>query len=269
MQPLQDWYLSAMAIRIYARCQLRFRYRYVDQLYWNRLWGSAPEERRAVERGQNFHLMARRYYAGVAPAEVADPVEQRELDAWFHLLQGFLPRTLDRAFYPELELRLNRPDLRLMAKFDLLVVDPDGRATIYDWKTEKLMPRRSLLSADPQTLVYRYLLCAAGGAYSPRGRFRPADVTMVYWNPLHPHRWYRLPYSEAQYEKDEQYLRKLWSTILSTPRDGFLATADEQVCRYCEYSPICHGRRAEQVDWTDEEALAEATLSWDDLLQGR
>lgn len=265
MLPLNERHMSAMALRTYLSCPLRFRYRYLDNLYWSRQWGSAPEEQKALERGQNFHLMARRYYSGVDPAQVADPVEQSELESWIQLLAGFLPRTADRAFHPELELRLNRPDLRLMAKFDLVVVDPDGRATIFDWKTEKRMPRKSYLLKAPQTLVYRYMLCAAGGQYSPRGRFKPEEIEMIYWNPLYPSRWERLPYSEAQFQKDEEYLRSLTAQILRTPREAFLATSEMNICRHCEYQMICHGRRAEQVDTEEEEALYEATLSWEDL----
>lgn len=265
MPPLDDRPMSALALGTYLTCPLRFRYRYVDRLYWSKLWSATEAERKAVERGQDFHLIASRLYAGVEPGRSADPVEQRELDAWVNLLQGFLPLTLDRAFYPELELRLNQPRLKLQAKFDLLVVDPDGRATIFDWKTEKQMPKRSYLLTTTQTLLYRFMLCAAGGAFSPRGRFRPQEIAMIYWNPLHPHRWERLDYSEAQFEQDEWVLQDLVSRILRTPPDGFLATSEERICPHCEYRVICHGRRADEVDLADEEELFETTLSWDTL----
>lgn len=257
--------MSAMALRTYLSCPLRFRYRYLDNLYWSSLWGTSPEERKAVEKGQNFHLMARRYYAGIDPAEVADPVEQAELQSWLIRLQGFLPLSFDQAFYPELELRLTRPEMKLMAKFDLLVVDPDGRATIYDWKTTKRMPRRDRQRRDLQTIIYRYMLCAAGGQYSPRGQFKPEEVAMVYWNPLHEAHWPRFAYSQAQYERDEAYLQGLVQQILRTPRELFVGTSAEATCRSCEYRMICHGRRMEREDQEEEEELLEETLSWDNL----
>lgn len=265
MQTLQERHMSAAALSTYQICPLRFRYRYIDNLYWSRQWGAPPEERRGLERGQNFHLMARRFYSGLEPAAVADPVEQTELEGWLALLAGFRTRTFDEAFFPELDLRLNRPGFRLMAKFDLVAVSSDGRATIYDWKTERKLPTRTYLTKAPQTLVYRYMLCAAGGQYSPRGKFRPEEISMVYWNPMYPHRWHRLEYSQAQFEKDDQHLQNLIAQILRTPREMFIATTDEGACRRCEYQMICHGRRAEQVEADDEEALFEATLSWDDL----
>jgi len=259
----QDRHLSAQALSTYQTCALRFKFRYVDNLFWSKLWGSAPADRAALERGQAFHLMARRYYMGLDPAQLADPLEQKELEAWMQLLTGFLPRSFDPLFYPELELRLNRPDLKFMAKFDLVVVDPDGRATIFDWKTEKRMPRRSYLQKSAQTLVYRYMLCEAGGAYSPRGRFRPDEVTMIYWNPLFPSKWERMAYSETQFHKDQGYLQELSARILHTAPDMFLATTNEAACRSCEYQMVCHGRRSEQVETDDEESLLAMTLSWD------
>lgn len=263
--PLHERHMSAMSLRIYQTCPLRFKFRYLDNLYLSRPAIATEEDRMAIERGEHFHLMARRYYAGLDPATVADPVEQQQLDHWMGLLQGFLPRSFDRIFYPELELRLNRPDMRLMAKFDLVAVDPDGRATIYDWKTERKMPRRPYLVKSMQTLVYRYMLCAAGGAYSPLGRFRPEQISMIYWNPIHVDRWERFEYSEAQYRLDEEHLQRLIAQILSTPPERFTATPEQAVCTRCEYQMLCHGRRTQEVELEEQEWLYDEELSWEKL----
>lgn len=262
---LNERHMSAMSLRIYQLCPLRFKFRYLDGLYLNQPYAAKAEDRKAIERGEHFHLMARRYYAGLDPATVADPVEQRELDHWLGLLQGFLPRTFDRSFYPELELRLNRPDMRLMAKFDLVVVDPDGRAVIFDWKTERRMPKRQYLLKSMQTLVYRYMLCAAGGAYSPIGQFKREQISMIYWNPIYPHKWERLDYSKAQYRLDEEYLQQQIARIRATAPDRFTATPEEAVCARCEYQMLCHGRRAEALEADEQEWLDDEALTWDRL----
>lgn len=266
MPPLDQQHMSQASLSTFQVCPLRFKYRYIDSLFWSRQWGTAPDERAALERGQQFHLLARRYYEGVDTALHPDPGEPSEFGSWLANLQGFLPRTFGRDYYPEAALYLTRPDLRLQAKLDLLVVEPDGRATIYDWKTERRLPRREYRLGSMQTVVYRYLLCTAGGAFSPRGRFAPEHVAMVYWNPSFPHKWERLDYSQAQFEKDAVVLQELVARILRTPPDRFLATTEEKVCRSCEYNPICHGRRSERVELEEEEWLYEATLAWDNLL---
>jgi RecB family exonuclease len=257
---------SQAALGTFQVCPLRFRYRYIDDLYWSSLWGSNPEERAAVERGQLFHLLARRYYSGLLPAVWDDPVLAPPLARWLDLLKGFLPYDPSRLdFYPEQELRLSRPDLRLLARYDLLTVDRSGRAVIYDWKTERRLPRRDYFLNHIQTIVYRYVLVAAGGAYAPEGAFAPEQVAVTYWNPLHPDRWETYPYTSAQYERDGQLLQQLVGRILQTPPEGFLATPDLRVCRACEYAPVCHGKKPEELIREEEELLFEEGIAWDRL----
>lgn len=249
--PLQERYLSALSLKLFTQCPLRFKRRYIDGLYLAAPTAGEVAEQRALQQGEYFHLMARRYYAGLQPGALGDEAAQAELDVWLDRLKRFVPLDCEHAFYPELELRLTQPDLRLMAKFDLLVVAPDGQATIYDWKTLRRTPSREQLAKAYQTVIYRYMLCAAGGAYSPGGAFRPDQVRMVYWNPMQRERVEEFVYSEAQYRADDAALRRLAARILATPLDGFAAAGDEWTCARCEYRPLCHGQLAE--GWEEEE----------------
>lgn len=295
--PLHERPFSALALRLYTECPLRFRRRYIYGLY---LSGAPddPAEQRAMLQGERFHLMARRYYSGLEPGTLSDAADRAELTGWMDLLRRYLPRNPEYTYYPELELRLNEavtcgagdqahqtvqpgdgrpPDrsassdlssqsslsglsvLRLVAKFDLLVVAPDGQATIYDWKTLRYMPSRARLEEAFQTMVYRYVLCAAGGVYAPGGAFDPDRVVMVYWNPLKGGQEVRLPYSAAQFAEDGQRLRQLVAEILATPPDGFLPTGDDRICARCEYRQLCHGPLAEWAaeEWADAEGIVE------------
>ncbi|WP_043714291.1 PD-(D/E)XK nuclease family protein [Symbiobacterium thermophilum] len=243
--PLHERHFSALALRLYAECPLRFRRRYVDGLAIPGL-PDDPEERRAMLQGERFHLMARRYYSGLEPGTLGAPADRAELEDWMQKLVRYLPRRPGYAYYPELELRLSEPALRLVARFDLVVVAPDGEATIYDWKTLRHMPPRAKLEAAFQTTVYRYVLCAAGGAYAPGGAFDPDRVSMVYWNPLRGGREERLPYSAARFREDGRRLRQLVAQILATPPDGFPPTGDPRLCARCEYRQLCHGPLADR-----------------------
>jgi len=237
MQPTwRERPLSANALDVFVSCPLRFRLRYIEGLFPAVPRAAAPEEREALALGEGFHLLARRYYAGLDPAP---GTEEPELVSWLARLQAFLPRSFDGRFYPELELRLLQPDLRLTATFDLLVVDPDGRATIFDWKTERRPPSRRLFRNSTQTLVYRYMLCAAGGAYSPLGRFAPEQVSMVYWNPHFPGRSVRLDYSEAEYRRDEERLRELAARIHGGSPESFGPALNPARCARCEFQAVC------------------------------
>lgn len=262
---LDDFYFSASALGTFDSCALRFKYRYIDNLYWSREWGAPGEEQAAAERGRLFHLLAQRYYSGLDPEVPVGHPWAPDLTRWLTSLRKFCPRREGAAYYPELELRLDLGGTRLMGKYDLLVVSPDGSAVIYDWKTERKMPLPRYLSRSMQTLVYRYLLCAAGAPYHPQGvAFDPARVQMVYWNPAFPAEPLGFGYDTAQFEMHAVKLRNLITDLRTRAAEMFLATTAQYRCRLCEYRPLCHGQRWELA--AEEEELGEEleeVLAWE------
>ncbi|HWJ02925.1 MAG TPA: PD-(D/E)XK nuclease family protein [Verrucomicrobiae bacterium] len=260
---LKDFFYSQSALGTYQACQLKFKRRYLEGLFWPTTWSLDERAKELMEQGRQFHLLAQRYYAadGQTGHNLADP-----LSAWLVNLSAFRPIEDGSVFLPEQELRLHTPDLRLVAKYDLLVFKPDGRAIIYDWKTTGKPPRKEYWERHLQTIVYRYLLCAAGEACSPFGKVSPNMVSMLYWNPQYPEGFAAVPYSDSQFERDGQYLTSLLNEIESREWERFLATADEKRCKYCEYSPICLGVRAEEVE-LDEDAAVDMDLDWDNTAE--
>ncbi|MGE5398544.1 MAG: PD-(D/E)XK nuclease family protein [Chitinophagales bacterium] len=246
--PILDFYHSQLSLDTYRFCQLRFRRRYLDGLYWPRPAGDI------MQLGADFHLAARRYFtAGHMPAY------EGQLGDWLELLRRYRLFTGDAQFLPEQELRLIQGDIKLVAKYDLLMLA--DKAYIYDWKTDQKRLVKTRLSASLQTVVYRYLLARAGSGYWGRP-IAPADIIMIYWNPNHPGNSVVLPYSQKQMNKDEALLTGLIHEITEKPYESFTATADERLCPYCEYSPLCHGVPAIAME---EEGTLDLALSWDDI----
>lgn len=260
---LDSFYFSPSALGAYRDCALRFRYRYLDGLRWSRDWSSSGEEREIIERGRLFHLLAQRYFAGLEPTVPAGHRWAADLGQWLTRLKAYCPRREGTAYYPELELRLTQNGMRLLGKYDLLAVAPDGTATIYDWKTERRMPAARYLKQTMQTLVYRYLLVAAGGRYSPQGAFAPEQVRMVYWNPAFPREPQIFAYDAAQYTMGELELRNLTADLRTRAPEAYLATADLRKCRYCEFRPLCHGQRPDMETDAELAAELEEDLTWE------
>lgn len=260
---LDQFYFSPSALGAYKDCPLRFRFRYLDGLRWSRDWSASGEDRAVMERGRLFHLLAQRYYEGLDPQVPAGHPWAPELTRWLAELQAFCPRREGVTYYPELELRLAQDGMRLLGKYDLVAVEPDGRATIYDWKTERKMPALTYLRASMQTMVYRFLLCAAGGAYSPGGTFRPEQVRMVYWNPAFPRAPQSLAYDAAQHAMAQVQLRNLTASLRARPAAAFHATTELRHCRGCEFRPLCHRQRPEPVLDEDLAAELEEELAWE------
>jgi radical SAM protein with 4Fe4S-binding SPASM domain len=242
------FYYSQFALSIYQSCQLRFRRRYLDGLYWPR---PADEQ---IRMGSDFHLISQRYFA-YGHKERYDG----ELGRWLDAFYRFRPFDESLVFLPEQELRLSDGALRMVAKFDLIMLAPD-RVVIYDWKTDERRLVREYYERTYQTLFYRYMLVKAGSGYWNRP-IAPSDVVMIYWNPRYPSTVVSLPYDERQYRKDGERLGEMIEEIENRDIDRFFATTEERVCRACEYSPICHG--TPPVDLEDE--TDDLSLSWDDI----
>jgi hypothetical protein len=240
---------SQNALSTYTSCQLKFRRRYLDALYWPRpITGQ-------VELGQSFHILCQRYFtSGQHSCE-------GQLHKWMDLIVKFRPPDTNQLFLPEQELRYRAEGLRLVAKYDLLVLSDTERVFIYDWKTEKRQHTESYLEKTFQTCIYRFLMARAGNPYWER-EIKPSDIVMVYWNPRFPESPVTLAYNEKQYRRDESRLRQIISGIEGKDRNSFWPTTEEKVCRTCEYAPLCEKGTTATPSYQEEEDIS---LGWDDI----
>ena len=79
---LRDLYFSQSALSIFDNCRRRFRYRYLDGLYWPAEWGMKEEVKNDLKQGRQFHLLAERYYSQSLGETVLDSADL--LAAWFN-----------------------------------------------------------------------------------------------------------------------------------------------------------------------------------------
>lgn len=241
-------YFSQLALSTYLTCQLKFRRRYLEELYWPR------PTTKAIELGNDFHAAAERYFLTGEEEKYPEP-----LGAMLEKLYSFRPLEPDTIFFPEQQLRLNS-DIKLLAKYDLIVLTE--KAYIYDWKTDKKKIKKSYYQNSMQTMVYRYLLVAAGSGYWGGRVIKPKDVVMCYLNPNYPNEPLYLEYTDKRYKQDEAAIHGIISEIKTRPWDEFLTAGDKKVCSYCEYSPLCHGKPGtEDKDFETDDL----SLSWDDI----
>jgi hypothetical protein len=152
-----------------------------------------------------------------------------------------------------------------VAKYDLVLVRPDGRAVIYDWKTSPHRPKRSALLDRLQTHVYPYLLAQARAALNNGHGIGPDAIQMIYWftEPGDPPEF--IPYSQNQCQADGQYLLSLVNEIDSLSSQEFDRSSSEISCRYCVYRSLCdRGTQAGALTGAvDYDPDADAALDFD------
>jgi hypothetical protein len=255
----------------FADCQRRFQLRYILKVAWPAI-ESEPvlENERYMQLGQRFHRMVHQHLLGVPAEMLTRQVQDEGLAHWWeNYLQfagdarGWLRPENEGASpvrrYPEHGLSATLDGHRLVAQYDLIVVTPDERMIIFDWKTARKRPRRAWLEARLQTRLYPYLLVRAGMQLNAGKPIAPENVEMLYWFAGFPEQPERFEYSLRAFQKDESYLKRFFQTLQRLGNQEFEKTSDEKRCAFCTYRSLCE--RGVGAGWVDEtEMLGEMEL---------
>jgi hypothetical protein len=142
--------------------------------------------------------------------------------------------------FPELYLSAPLFQWRVVAKIDLLVLSPEGKITILDWKTSQRRPPRSWVDERLQTPVYRYIVTASAAGLIDEDEIDPERVEMVYWYSDFPDNPERFSYSKDQYDRDLGELTALAEQIDQLDPDAFDKTQNQRHCRFCPYRSLCN-----------------------------
>jgi hypothetical protein len=229
-----------------VECPWRFYLRHVRRLAWPAITAEpALEHERHLLLGSVFHHLVHQHELGIPAEQLSRVIGDPNLRRWWlnYLERG--PGDLPPLHYPELVLSAPLSGYRLVAKYDLLALDPARRAVILDWKTYRQRRGRSWLDEQLQTRVYPYLLVRAGAHLNDGQPLEPAQVEMIYWFASFPNDPERFAYGEERYGEDGAYLYSLIEEIAGLTEDEFQRTADEERCRFCPYRSLCQrGTRA-------------------------
>lgn len=251
------FHFSQASLQDFLDCPMRFKYRYLDHLAWPAVESEpALEQERFMLQGQRFHHLVHQHHAGLDAAGLSALAMDGDLAEWWKSYCRWTPALfegLERArFYPEVQLSAELCGHRLLAKYDLVAVCPEGRLLIIDWKTSHKKPSRALLANRMQTRLYPYLLVRAGGCLRAGEPLAPEQVEMIYWYTSQPELPVRLPYSRPRYQEDESFLGSLMDHIASLSPEDFRRAGDSRPSRFCVYRSLCD-REVAPGNWDELE----------------
>ena len=245
-----DFAFSQSNLQDYVACPRRFELRCLRKRAWPAIPGEPVQElERLQDLGERFHRLVYQHRTGIPLEVIERQILDHELSEWWHSYLEYAPQGLPTRQYPEFTLQAGLAGYRLLAKFDLLTLDPDGRCVIVDWKTGLHRPRRDRLQERMQTRLYP--LVAALAAHSLLGReVLPEQIEMVYWftsDPQHPEVF---SYSPEQLYADRAEISELIRAIARLAEKGdFPPCTDDRTCGWCVYRSLCErGIRAEMFD---------------------
>jgi hypothetical protein len=270
--PQSAFQFSQGSLQDYMDCRRRFQLRYLMKLAWPALEAEPVlEYEAAMQRGTLFHRLVQQQLLGIPVERLGSLAKDADLSRWWqnYLEFNFPPRA---ALYPEVTLSMPVLNCRLVAKYDVILVTPEGQAIIYDWKTSHRRPNRSWLVERMQSRVYPYLLAQAGAHLNQGKPFPPEKIEMVYWFAEAPNEPEKLPYSGEAFARDETYLKSLIDEITHLDSQAFTLTQSVDRCRFCTYRSLCdRGVTAGNLDEFDTgpepaaEPLAEADFDFDQI----
>lgn len=251
--------LSQSSLQDYVDCARRFQLRYLERLSYPAVESEpALENEKHQQEGEYFHRLVQQYLIGIPPEQIAKLANTVNLQRWWENflnskdLTGFVDLS---GLHAEATLSAPLGKYRLVAKYDLIAIE-NGKATIYDWKTYRKLPRDEWLAARMQTRVYRALLAHAGAHLNNGQPFQPEQIEMVYWFAEFPNESARFTYTSAQYKRDWDSLAKLADEIQND--SSYPLTDDRTKCSYCPYRSYCdRGVRAGGMDQAEAEMEAE------------
>ena len=236
--PEQLTTLSQSSLQDYYDCPRRFELRYLQRLAYPAIETEpALENEKHQKEGEYFHRLIQQNLIGIPVEQVGKLANTDNLQRWWNNFLDFRNLQDFGSLYPEVSLSAPLGKFRLVAKYDLIVIDKD-RATIFDWKTYRKRPKNEMLHIRWQTRVYRALLAQAGAHFNHGKPFAPEQIEMIYWFADFPTEPARFIYKTDQYKRDWDALTKVANEI--TGASDFPKTDQVSKCSYCPYRSYCN-----------------------------
>lgn len=247
-----DFTFSQNSLQDYVDCARRFELRYIKRLRYPALKTEnalAYEEQK--RRGDRFHKMIQQYLLGVPADLLAKSLgDDDELAGWWQTFMDDGLLGLPPKRYVEMTLQTYLQGYRLIAKYDLLAIEPSRQAVIMDWKTTSYVPppeEEHILESCLQTTVYRYVLAQAG-AYLYGETIPPENIRMMYFFAARDGQRITFDYSMRQMQAAEAELLQLIEDIQTAQM--FPLTEQRKHCLYCRFRSRCN--RGDQAgDWNE------------------
>lgn len=221
-----DFYYSQNSLGIYEYCPKKFEYIYLKKLSGLK---DSLEVREKIEQGVKFHVLAERYFNGMDDYFY---VNNQELEEWMKVLENNY--LMDVECRSEYEIRQNNDDLKLLAKYDLILKDKDI-LKIIDFKTNEKVYKKEFIEKNIQTKVYMFLLGENIFKINPEIDLK--NIVMEYFQLNFPEEKIVITYNKEKHEKVKKEIKNLINSIENSIKVGFEKRIGE--CKNCKFRSTC------------------------------
>jgi hypothetical protein len=213
------------------QCPLKFRYRYFEGLYG----AENGDLKESFQKGSRFHLLAERYFKGIHVEE--EYIEDSELRGHFEKLKENYPLRDDWIYFSEYDIRERTKKIRLMARYDLIIIKPNNRVEIVDFKTNRRRFSQEDIEGSLQTKIYLYLL-KENFKFVFENIRKIKKLDMIYYQTEYPEENLVIKYDDEDHEKSREKLEEIIENIGDF---DFTTYQKKKVihCEKCEFKIFC------------------------------
>ncbi len=216
-----DKLFTQSSIKDYLNCNYKYKLKHIEGIYWFQ-----DEFQNNFDLGTDFHTIAERYFLKLNN----NYIENSLISQWLSELSRKFPLSEEKKYLPEFDIRYNELELKLMARYDLIILTKD-KIEIIDWKTNKKIIKNK--DKDIQTKVYMFLLANSLELF-PKYNYSLSDISMTYWQPNFPENKVTIKYTFEKHLEFKEYFSKLFEDIKKSSFDRNL-----NHCHICEFNTFC------------------------------
>jgi len=144
--------------------------------------------------------------------------------------------TSQNIYLPEYEIKMRKDNIRIQAKYDLIIIKPNNIIEIWDWKTENRKLDYKEASTRMQTIVYMYILGERSLEIFDKD-IPFENISMKFWQPQYKEDIISINYSETIHRSNEKNIKEL---ILRLDNYDFNIELYRRQCKYCDFACDSH-----------------------------
>lgn len=240
IRKLDYFYYSQNSLNTFSKCPLKFKMQYMEDVSWKNDSPMDVEYYKSMKLGLDFHLICERYFSGL-PLGIEESNE--ELVKWINALKIKMPLREENKYLPEYEIKMIKNHIKVQAKYDLIIIKPEGKVEIWDWKTENRKLKKKEMEKRFQTIVYTYVLKEKSKELLGID-ISPENMKMIFWQPQYEGEGIEINYSQVQHNKNEKFIESIINNINNYDfQKDFNKELYSSQCRFCEFNYFCNNER--------------------------
>lgn len=238
------FYFTQNSIKTFVDCPFKFKKKYIDNIKWE----IGKDISSKADFGNNFHKVAERYFLGITIDEEELKNYGELYDAYMNLKEAF-PLTSTNTYMPEYTIRFVDDDIRLESNIDLVIIKPDNKIEIWDWKTNSDLEKAQKYKNSIQTQVYLYSIKRiAKDILNLDVKFD--DITMIYFSPESKLELMKINYSEELNNLYQENISQLIEKIYNYDYQKFVRMEYSKNCSFCEFNLFCDNKKEDDVEFS-------------------